>query len=86
MRKTLVSILAVATVLSLAAAPASAHSHHGFGLGGLIAGFAGAVIGAEIVSHSQPSYPPQGGCFTRYQNAYDDYGNYIGRRPVQYCD
>ncbi len=49
MRKTIVSLLAVAAVLSVATAPASASSHHGFGLGALVAG---AVVGAEIASHS----------------------------------
>lgn len=59
MFKTIASALAVTTVLSLsAAAPASAweRNHGGFGLA-LAAGVVGAVVGAEIASHSSYSAP-----------------------------
>ena len=59
MFKTFVSALAVGAVLSLAAAaPASAWERHhgGFGFRALAGGAIGAVIGAEILSHSTHDY------------------------------
>ncbi len=86
MFKIIASTLAITTVLSVASvAPASAWEHHHNGFGFLAAGVIGAVIGAEIVSHSEPSYRERD-CFTRTQNVYDDYGNFIGRRTVSRCD
>ncbi len=57
MFKIIASTLAITTVLSIAAAPASAWERHHDGFGFLAAGVIGAVIGAEIASHSSYSAP-----------------------------
>ena len=69
-----------AAALSLTAAPADAHQHwhgHGFWGGpGLIFGLAGAAIAAGVAADAY--------C-VRYVPVYDNWGNYVGRRPVNEC-
>jgi hypothetical protein len=95
MRSLTVTILASVAALTLAAAPASAHmfphggGHGGWGGGhgwgghgywgggaGLGFGIAAGVIGAGIAADAY--------C-TTYAPIYDNYGNYIGQRPVNAC-
>lgn len=71
---------AVFASVALAAAPAEAHPHwhgHGFWGGpGLIFGLAGAAIAAGVAADAY--------C-VRYVPVYDNWGNYVGRRPVNEC-
>jgi hypothetical protein len=71
---------AVFASVALAAAPAEAHQHwhgHGFWGGpGLIFGLAGAAIAAGVAADAY--------C-VRYVPVYDNWGNYVGRRPVNEC-
>jgi hypothetical protein len=88
MRALKVTIFSAA--LALAAAPALAgphwhggghgHGHWGGGHGywggpGLVFGLAGAALLAGVAADA---------CI-RYEPIYDDYGNYVGRRPVNMC-
>jgi len=81
MRALSATILASVLGLTLAAAPASAHSfgnhQHGFWGGpGLAFGLAAGAIGTGIAYEDY--------C-VHYEPIYDAWGNYIGRRPVNEC-
>lgn len=79
MRFVKVTILCAA--LAFTAAPAFAgphwhgHSHGYWGGPGLVFGLAGAALLAGVAAET---------C-VRYEPVYDDYGNYVGRRPVNIC-
>jgi hypothetical protein len=87
MRKALFSTLAIAAVVTLVVAPASAQPRHeehggrGFGLAALAIGVVGAAVSAEIAYHerSQPE------CRSRTSDLYDDYGNLRGEKKVTIC-
>jgi hypothetical protein len=91
MRVLKAAVLAAAAALTLAAAaaPASAGPHwhggggwghggwgyHGWGGPGLAFGLAGAAIAAGVVA---------GEC-TKWVPTYDNFGNVVGRHPVNVC-
>jgi hypothetical protein len=91
MRAVKATVLAAVAAVALAAAPASAGPHwHGGGGGGwghhggwgggwggpaLVFGLAGAALAAGVVA---------GEC-TRWVPTYDDFGNVVGRHPVNAC-
>jgi hypothetical protein len=91
MRALKVTLLSALAAAALAAAPANAGPHFGHGGGhwhggywgggywggpGLVFGLAGAAIAAGVAASAYcVSYVP----------VYDNWGNYVGRRPVNAC-
>jgi hypothetical protein len=92
MKKTLATLLAVASVVaSLSATPAKAHDGVGVGIAAGLLG--GAIIGGAIAS-SRPAYggpvyyepappPVPPGCYWQQQRYWDGYGWYY--HPVRVC-
>jgi len=76
-----VSLAVLTLALGLAAGPADAkpmfaHGHGGFWGPAAAIGLIGAVIGAGIAAQNCVEYQP----------VYDQFGNIVGRRPVNVCD
>jgi hypothetical protein len=90
MRALKVAVLAAAAALTLAAVPASAGPHlgggghwggHGWGHHGWGWGGPGLVFGLGAAALAAGAYES---CVS-YVPVYDDFGNVVGRRPVNAC-
>jgi hypothetical protein len=78
-----VSLAALTLIMGLSAGPAAAKPwpkpFGGFGGIGLVGAIGLGLVGA-VVAHEREHE-----C-VRYRPVFDDYGNFIGRRPVNICD
>jgi hypothetical protein len=84
LRKTLVAVIAIATIAGTVAATSTEASAHGFPHWGWGVGAGAAVLGTGLaIAATSPIYD---GCYMSRRAIVDPYGNLIGYQPVRVCE